>query len=112
MNSEANAAVRVSRKRFSLEEINEVLKLYEKSSLTQKQFAVEQGISVATLINWRRRRRELSTPLSNGLLEVVEKDRVTGVCYRIEFARGYTLVLEEGWRETTLRELLRILGSL
>src|SRR4030095_6169556 len=111
MNQEACTSIRPSRKRFSPEQINEVLERYQKSSLTQKQFAAEEGISVATLNNWLRRRRDASPLLSQGLLEVVAKDRAPRGRYRIEFPHGCCLVLEAGWQERPLRELLRILGS-
>lgn len=46
---------KVKQKRRSREEIEEHLKAFKRSGLTQQAFCRERGLSVATFSNWRRK---------------------------------------------------------
>jgi len=51
-----------SRKRRTAAEKAEILHAFEQSGLSAKAFCERQGLSVATLANWRRRQRESDGP--------------------------------------------------
>lgn len=50
------------RKRYTPEEKNSILEAFEGSGLSAKVFCEQQGLCVATLANWRKRKQEKDTP--------------------------------------------------
>lgn len=80
--------------RYSRQEVNDLLKSYRSSSLTQKQWCEKSGIKVSTLGFWLRREREASEGYS---LVAVKTDPTGWVDSRLRIRlNGVELELEAG----------------
>jgi len=86
-----------SRRRGSLSEREKahLLEAYEKSSMTQREFAVAYGIGYSTLTKWLRNSRQLSSPQSGAdqFIEV-SHDGLSGDVTE----KMFTLESPSGWR--------------
>jgi hypothetical protein len=101
------------RKHSTPEEREKILQSYRESSLTQKEFAVQAGIGVSTLLAWLRQ--------SEG-----EKARGTGFVavpnllatlpapagYRLQWPGGLSLEVRPGFAAAELAALLQLLPAL
>lgn len=99
------------RHRRSPDEIQQILNEYRQGTLTQRQVAEANGVSVATLQNWLRRDPAPARRVGGEWIEVVtEPARTPAGTYRLEHPSGCTLVLGTGWRPAEVRELLTLLS--
>jgi hypothetical protein len=96
------------RLRRSPGEIQRIVGEYRSGSLTQREFAVSQGICVATLQNWLRK-EPARAGSQREWIEVVPTEKPKAAQYRIELPGNRSLVLESDWQPGRVRELLQIL---
>jgi transposase-like protein len=83
------------RPRLSGREKARLLETYEKSSMTQREFAAAYGIGYSTLTKWLRDSRQLNSPKSgrNHFIEISHADVFGGVT-----EKRFTLESPSGWR--------------
>lgn len=101
----------VPRRRRTAEEVHRILSAYRQGTLTQRQVAETNGISVGTLQNWLRRDLPPAVKARGDWIEVVtEPARPSAWTYRLEHPSGCTLVLGTGWRTDEVRDLITLLS--
>ena len=101
----------VPRPRRAPEEVQRILSEYRQGTLTQREVAEANGISVGTLQNWLRRDSVGAGRPGGDWIEVVAAPvRSSAGTYRLEHPCGCTLVLGAGWRTEEVRELLNLLS--
>ncbi len=104
------------RRRHTAEERADLLAGYQRSGLTQREFAARNGLSLSCLGTWLRRSRVGSRdPLRSTLLRVPLDLTVGGrpsPAYRIGFPGGHSLEVSVGFQVDELRELCQLLRGL
>jgi len=99
----------VRRHHHTLAQRNEILAAYQRSPLTQKEFAAQAGIGCSTLAAWRRQSATTKpsgppafVPVPNLFSAAVPRS-----AYRIEFPRGVIVEVASGFQSEELGALLR-----
>jgi len=97
----------IVRRRFTAAERDAFATAYRKSGLTQRAFAAQAGISVASLSQWlRRAKRREETP---GFVELPRiSSSVGAVGYKLEFPGGLKLEIPRGFSAAEVEQLCRI----
>ncbi|HEX4119053.1 MAG TPA: transposase [Verrucomicrobiae bacterium] len=101
------------RKHFGAEQREKILQSYRESSLTQKEFAVQAGVSLSTLQAWLRKASEARGP-SPGFVAVPNllAARPAPAAYRLQWPDGLTLEVRSGFAAQELAVLLQLLPPL
>jgi hypothetical protein len=109
--------VRLTRSRRRPEEIQVLLRAYRQSNQTQREFAQQHGVPLATLTNWLRRFPvEPSPPVTwaevdlNSHSAPLLRASVPGEVYQVVFANGTVLRLPSGFEPEAVRHLVQMLG--
>ncbi len=107
------------RGRLTTEEREERIQEYERSGLTQREYAAQIGIGLSTLSYWlRRRRREASGMVRPDWVEVRPGGFDSGAfsggaaAYRVRFPSGLVLEIAPGFAAEELNRLCRALREL
>jgi hypothetical protein len=89
-------------------EVEQLISDYERSGLTQREFARERGLKLTTFQYWLYRRSRPSPP---GLVEVQPADRPAEAPthYRLEFPGGRALSFSGTVRPEELEQLCQLL---
>lgn len=103
------------RKRFTPLQRQEILDSYRLSSLTQSQFAAQQGISVSGLQLWLRQRATAApkstparlVPIANWL-----SAPAFSCAYRLQLANGVVLEARQGFNPAEVQSLLQWAAAL
>ena len=104
---------RSPRRRSSESSILEVVRAYERGTVTQRELALRHGVCVGTIRNWLRRGERGPSPSAEPWIELIPEARVPSPAgYRIECPGGHVLVLSSGWEAARVRELLQALSGL
>jgi transposase-like protein len=101
------------RKRLTAAQRHKILRAYERSQLTQKQFAAEVGIGVSTLHAWLRKAAATRGGGGSGFLPVPNLLSASPVAptYRIHWPDGLRLEVRAGFVDQELAALLRVLRA-
>jgi transposase-like protein len=87
---------------------NEILAAYQRSPLTQKEFAAQAGIGCSTLAAWRRHATtQPSGPPAFVPVPSLFPATAPRPTYRIEFPRGVIVEVAAGFQSEELGALLR-----
>jgi hypothetical protein len=91
----------------------EILKSYQQSQLTQKEFAAESGISVSCLAGWLRK-AEGNKERASGFVEAPNLFPAlpAAPAYRLQWPGGLSLEIRPGFSSGELASLLQLLQSL
>ena len=105
------------RKRLTLAQREELLSAYQRSDLTQREFARQQGIGLSSLQNWLRQTacpRPSTAPAVQTFLPVPNLLSVTPCppAYRIQWPGGMVLEVRAGFIASELAALLALLPRL
>jgi len=102
------------RKRFTPAQREEILKAYQNSGLTQKQFAFQAGISVSGLQGWLRQAAGAKTAHRAGFVRIPNLLRPlpTPAAYRLHWPNGLVLELRQGFQVRELSSLLQLVQVL
>lgn len=100
-----------TRRHRSPEEIEEILALYRRGGVTQRELAERHGVCLGTIQNWLRRRFPSASDGKPGWIELIPDATKPARAYRIEFRGGLTLALGPGWRAAEVRELVEAITS-
>ena len=87
---------------------NEILAAYQRSPLTQKEFAAQAGIGCSTLAAWRRQAVTTKSSGSPAFVPVPSLfPAASRPAYRIEFPQGVIVEVASGFQAEELGALLR-----
>jgi hypothetical protein len=105
------------RKRLTLEQREELLRVYRRRDLTQREFARQQGIGLSTLQDWllqTARRRKSPAPAVPTFLPVPNllSAMPCPPAYRLQRPGGLTLEVRAGFGVPELAALLELLPAL
>jgi transposase-like protein len=93
-----------------------IVAAYERSQVSQREFAAGQGIALSTLQRWLRVRTGAVATPSVTLVEVPNlweaRSQVAGAAYRLCFARGPALEVSRGFDAGEVRVLAQLLREL
>ena len=108
----------LSPQRRTPEQIEQVIREYHDSGLTQADYAARPGVALSTLARWLRAVRNRRGPSAASQADFVEIEVPStrpapgsGV-YQIELPGGVRLRAEGAWQGEQLRELIGILQGL
>ena len=90
---------------------NQILRRYQRSQLTQKEFAAQAGLGVSTLQSWLRQAAPAQEDGGSGFLPAPNLLATTpsAPTYRIEWPGGLTLEVRPGFAREDLVALLAAL---
>lgn len=99
--------------RFTASEKEKILAAFERSALSQREFAAQAGIGVSTLALWRRK-AAAKTDTPSGLIAVPNLfgAAVGPPAYRLQLPGGLSVEVAAGFRAEELRALLQVLQAL
>jgi transposase-like protein len=105
---------RVRRPHHTAAQRNEILATYQRSRLTQKEFAIQAGIGCSTLAAWRRQAATTKLPGPPAFVPVPSLFPAAAphLAYRIEFPRGVIVEVASGFQSEELGALLRRVQAL
>ena len=101
------------RKHFTAEQREKILQSYRGSSLTQKEFAAQAGVSLSTLQAWLRKASDAQGP-PPGFVAVPNllAARPAPAAYRLQWPGGLALEVRSGFAAEELAALLQRLPPL
>lgn len=106
-------STRARRRHFTEEERTGLLRAYQESGLTQREFAAQNGMSLSWLSIWLRKSRKSDKVGEPGRLvrlpielEMGGRPRLT---YKIGFSSGQSLEVSAGFDIEEVRELCKLL---
>jgi transcriptional regulator with XRE-family HTH domain len=109
-------STRARRRHFTEEERTELLRAYQESGLTQREFAAQNGLSLSWLSIWLRKSRKSDKGGEPGRLvrlpmglEVGGKPRST---YKIGFSSGQSLEVSTGFDLEEVKRLCQLLREI
>ena len=97
------------------EDMRALIARWEQSGLTQRDFAANEGISLAKIVYWRRRLKELvvrerAKTEGSPLVPVrIVSDSAEGNGFELRTARGHVVRVPVGFDEVELRRLMTVL---
>jgi len=101
------------RRRRSTAEIAQVLKEYQTSGLTLREYAQQQDLGYSTLAQWVQRARQLPSPrpvpAPVTFLPVQTIPALGAAPYQLRWPGGFALLLEPGFDPAQVRHLLTLL---
>lgn len=96
--------------RRTAEEIRHLVRKYDESGLTQREFARKLGIGYSTLTYWlRQQRRHDSAPGTNEWIEVPLPPPPTTPAYQVDWPDGSSLRVGRGFDHREVEALLTLL---
>ena len=95
------------------EEIEKIVADYERSGLTQDEYARQHGLKVGTLRHWIYHRLRAAAPAAPALVEVqvAPMAALGSTHYRLEFPGGKSLSFSGPVRREELEQLCQLLGK-
>lgn len=102
-----------ARKHLTETQRQRILESYQRSQLTQREFASQAGISVSALQLWLRKATRPS-PQASGFVQIPNLLSQTSgpAAYRLHLGGGIDLEISSGFRPEELAALLQLLRSL
>jgi hypothetical protein len=105
------------RKRLTLAQREELLRVYRRSDLTQREFARQQGIGLSSLQNWLRQTATAPKPVAPSVPAFLPVPNLLSAtpaspAYRIQWPGGLTLEVRAGFLASELAALLALLPRL
>lgn len=101
------------RKHFTTEQREKILHSYRESSLTQKEFVAQAGVSLSRLQAWLRKTNDAQRP-SPGFVAVPNllAARPAPAAYRLKWPGGFMLEVPAGFAVEEMAALLQLLPPL
>ena len=105
------------RKRLTLTQREELLSAFQRSDLTQRAFARQQGIGLSTLQNWLRQTANLPKPIAPSVRAFLPVPNLLSAApsppaYRLHWPGGLSLEVRAGFVPEELAALLQRLPAL
>lgn len=87
---------------------------YQRSGLSQRDFALQHGLAPSNIGRWARQAQEAGTPTAAALVEVPNllSPAHQGHPYRVHFPRGLTLEIARGFAPEEVRVLAHLVQGL
>ena len=104
---------RVQRRRTAAQR-QEILAAYQRSHLTQKEYAAQAGIGYSTLMFWLRKAATAKLSHAAAFVPVPNLFSAAAVtpAYRLEFPRGLVVEVASGFPSAELGALLQLVQAL
>ncbi|MGH9625750.1 MAG: IS66 family insertion sequence element accessory protein TnpA [Bryobacteraceae bacterium] len=100
-------------RRRSRAEVDRLVAEYEASGLTRQEFCAKQGLSLATLVRYRKRRRQQREPSAGASrffpVELRGTNRANGSELAVALAGGRRIEVRRGFDAELLAQLVRVL---
>ena len=101
------------RRRHTPAQRDRILAAYERSRLTQKEFAAQAGIGCSTLTSWLRRSAlKISNPAAFVSVPNLFPATAARPAYRLQFPRGVIVEVAAGFQSAELGALLELVQGL
>lgn len=102
------------RGRHTAAQRQEILAAYQRSHLTQKEFAAQTGIGCSTLTSWLRKAATAKLSGASAFVPVPNlfSAATAPPAYRLEFPRGHVLEVSPGFQSAELGALLQLVQAL
>jgi transposase-like protein len=97
-----------TRKRWTADQRDQIVRAYRDSQLTQKEFAAQAGVGPSTLYSWLRKARPARQGRSSAFIAVPNLLTVAPA-YRLQWPGGLTLEVRSGFQPGELADLLQLL---
>jgi transposase-like protein len=101
-------------RRHTAAQRQEILTAYQRSQLTQKEFAAQAGIGCSTLTSWLRKAAtaELSGAAAFVPVPNLLSAAAAAPAYRLQFPRGHVVEVAPSFRREELSALLQLVQAL
>ena len=105
------------RKRLTLAQREELLSAYQRSDLTQREFARQRGLGLSTLQNWLRQTSNSPKPITPAVPSFLPVPNLLAAtpalpAYRLQWPGGLILEVRAGFVAPELAALLELLPAL